>query len=252
MKYLVVANWKMHPHTLIESRELFDAIKKVSAKHEDVSVVVAPPTAFLHDCANRAKAVVDIAAQDGHYEAIAAETGLTSIAQIASLGAQYCLVGHAEMRARGDTNEIVGFKVAAALEAGMVPIVCVGETERRDDLRYLAVLTEQLSAAVIHVPKTRSNRIVIAYEPVWTIGAPRPMHPRDLLETCIFIRKTLVGRFGESAVNVPVLYGGSVDETNAREMVEHGGAQGLLVGRASLDSKKFGALIASLHEKHTE
>ena len=247
MKSLIVANWKMNPATFREAKKLFEATKKAADKFPRASVIVAPPSIFLREFSSTYKGrKLSFAAQNAHYEHGGAHTGEISVLQVKDAKAHYLIVGHAERRASGETDDDVGKKVAAALTIGLSVILCVGERERSKAGEYFAFVRRQLLAALADAPAAKLSRIVIAYEPVWAIGAAQPMNPRDMHEMSIFIRKTLVEKFGDAGMKTKVLYGGSIDPTNAADMMRYGEVQGLLVGRASTDGAKFSELLGSV------
>jgi triosephosphate isomerase len=247
MKYLVVANWKMNPETMREASKLFEATKKAADSAKDVSVVVAPPSIFLRGLSSAYKGKrISFAAQNAHFEKGGAHTGEISLLQIKDAKASAVIVGHAERRAMGETNEETRAKINAALSLKTIPFLCVGEAKRSGSGEHFAFVKEQLRTALQDVAPANLGKVVIAYEPVWAIGAATAMSPRDMHEMAIFIRKTIVEMHGEKGMNTKILYGGSVDETNARDMLQDGDVEGLLVGRASADAQKFTQLIRSI------
>lgn len=247
MKSLVVANWKMNPATLKEAKKLFEATKKAALSAKGVTVVVAPPAIFLRDIAGMQRGgKVGLAAQNVHYELAGAFTGEISVPQVRDAKANFALIGHAERRAMGETNEETRRKVAVAMEAKMTPILCVGEQERSQSGEHFTFVKEQLRVGLADVSPAKLSKVIIAYEPVWAIGASSAMQPREMHEMSIFIRKMIVERFGESGMNITVLYGGSVDAKNAPDMLRNGDVKGFLVGRVSVDSKAFGELLQAL------
>lgn len=247
MKSLVVANWKMNPATFKDAKKLFEATKKILDGAKSVSAIVAPPALYLRELrGSYTGARVSFAAQNAHFESHGAHTGEISLAQIKDARVQYCLIGHAERRAAGETNEDTGKKVVAALTLGITPIFCVGETKRSGSGEYFTFVKEQLRAGFASVPPAKVSKVVVAYEPVWAIGGDAAMSPRDMHEMAIFIRKTIVEACGEAGHKVKILYGGAVDETNVVDMMQHGDVHGLLVGRASQHAEKFSALIRAL------
>lgn len=246
MKSLIVANWKMNPATEKEATKLFDATKKAAGSAKGVSVVVAPPSIFLHAIAGRtAGSKISLAAQHIYYEKAGSFTGEISIPQIKDAKATYALVGHAERRSFGETNEEVGKKVAALLEAKVTPILCVGEKTRTPAGEHFVFVREQLRAGLHAVSPAQIGKIIIAYEPVWAIGAAHPMQPRDMHEMSIFIRKAIVEKYGDLGMNIEILYGGAVDAASAPMMLREGDVKGLLVGRASVDAKLFTELLSA-------
>lgn len=234
MKCIIVANWKMHPATYKEAVRLFGTSQDALGKAKDVSLVVAPPSLYLRQLkeVTRNKRVA-FAVQNAHYEIVGAHTGEISMKQAKDSGAAYVIIGHAERRSAGETDSDVSKKTAAALAAGIIPIVCVGERSRGVGGEYFDAVREQLRTGLRDVASKAMSRLLIAYEPVWAIGATCSMSPRDMQEMAIFIHKTIVDMIGEGGMTVKILYGGSIEAENARAMLEDGGVQGLLVGRAS-------------------
>lgn len=246
-KKLIVGNWKMNPRTLKEARTLFLSLKKEASKYKNLDVAVAAPAVFLLELGKSASVACALAAQNVSPEKEGAHTGEVSAGMLAACKAKYVIVGHSERRALGETNAFVNGKVKAALAAKLVPILCVGETERDPSMFYLSTIKTQLEECLAGIPKNAAERVVIAYEPVWAISTTpghRPATPEDALEMRIYIQKVLADIFGgASAHKVRVLYGGSVDEKNAIGFLVGGKADGLLPGRASLSTKKFGAIL---------
>jgi triosephosphate isomerase len=168
---------------------------------------------------------------------------------IKGVGADYCIIGHSERRALGETNEIVGRKVRAALRNGLKVILCVGEHERDESGRYLEFLKTELEESLAQAGRKILSQIIIAYEPIWAIGksADQSMAPRDVHETSLFIRKILREIFkNESALKIPILYGGSVAPENTEALVRGGNVEGLLVGHKSLVPEHFNEIIRIL------
>lgn len=245
-RVLVVANWKMNPATFREAKKLLDSTKKAAEKAK-VSVVVAPPAIFLRELAGKSRGKrISFAGQHAHFEAGGAHTGEISMGQLRDAKAKYVLIGHAERRERGETNEDTKKKVAAALAAGLTPILCVGETKRTASGEYFSLIAQQLRDALAEVPAVRLSRIIIVYEPLWTIGKDMAMNPRDMHEMAIFIRKTIVDSYGEQGHSITILYGGSVDAASAPAMIRDGDVHGLLVGRASWNAVEFAHLLAAV------
>jgi len=249
MKSLVIANWKMNPETLADAKKLFEATKKAVEKARGATVVVAPPTIFLHEfrAGYRGKRIV-FGVQNAHFEKEGAYTGETSLTQAADAGATWAIIGHAERRAMGETSEDTRKKVAAAITLKMTPVLCVGEKARGASAEHFEYVKEQLKTGLADVPATKLGRVVIAYEPVWAIGAATAMSPHDMHEMAIFIKKTLFEIYGKPGMKAVILYGGSVDEQNAPAMLREGGVDGLLVGRASADPKRFAQLLDAVEK----
>lgn len=247
MKSLIVANWKMNPGTGKEAKRLFEETKRMSVLLK-VPVIVAPPSIFLRDIGAMRRGKVGLAAQNVHFDQTGSYTGEVSAFQAKDAKAQYALVGHAERRAIGESDADVQKKVSALLALEMVPIICVGEHVRDEDGSHFMTVREQLLTALRDVPPQKITKVIIAYEPVWAIGAAEAMRPHDMHEMSIYIRKALVEKYGEAGHKPMILYGGAVDGTNVAPMLEHGGVQGFLVGRASVDAKRLAELMRAVNE----
>lgn len=248
MRSLLVANWKMNPTSWRAAKKLFDATRKAAEKAPHLSVVVAPPSLYLRElkAAYRGRRV-GFAVQHARAESGGAHTGDVSMEQCKDAGAQYVIIGHAERRALGESDEEVGQQVVAALALKLVPIVCVGEKERSaNTAEYYDVVRRQLRAAFLGVEPAQITKAIVAYEPVWAIGKTEAMSPHAMHEMAIYIRKTLVDMKGQGAMSIRILYGGSIDETNASLMLEQGDVYGFLVGRVGEDPARIGPLLQAL------
>ena len=218
----------------------------VAATHCDI--VLAPPFTALRALADRLEGSnIDVAAQD-----VAAEpgpgafTGEVSAAMIKDTGAHYTIIGHSERRQYyGETDESVNRKVVAALGAGLLPIVCVGERlEERDAGHAERVVAEQLAGGMRNLTVTDGSRIIIAYEPVWAIGTGRTATPHIAQLMHAFIRSRIRDMFGDSvAAGIRVLYGGSVKPDNAPALMSEADIDGALVGGASLEAESFAQIV---------
>ncbi len=246
-KVLVVANWKMNPATMREARKLFDVERKAAERSRGVSVVVAPPAIFLRELSGKYRGgKIAFAVQNAHFDAGGAHTGDISLAQAKDARAKYVIIGHAERRAEGETDDDTKKKVAAALSLKMTPILCVGESLRTDDGEQFGLVRGQLRVGLADVPSSALSRVLLVYEPLWTIGKETAMNPREMHQMAIFMRKCVVESHGEGGRSLKILYGGSVDEKNAAAMLEGGDVHGFLVGRASIDPKAFAALLQAI------
>lgn len=247
MKSIVIANWKMNPATFREAKSLFEATKKAAEGAKNVSVIVAPPAIFLREFSASYKGSrLAFAVQNAYFEKGGAYTGEVSFAQAKDAKVSFALVGHAERRVLGETNDDTRKKVSAALAQKITPVLCVGEARRTPSGEHFNFVKEQLRTGLADVPAGNIGRVIVAYEPVWAIGAPKPMNPRDMHEMAIFIRKTIVEQHGEKGMKVKILYGGAIDETNAAEMLRDGDVAGFVLGRASEEPHKFTALMHSI------
>ena len=163
------------------------------------------------------------------------------MAQAKDAHASFVIVGHAERREMGETDDDTRKKIVAALAQKITPILCVGEKERKGGI-YFDTIREQLRISLQDVG-AKANRVMIVYEPLWTIGKDTTMSPSKMHEMAIFIRKTVVDLHGEVGHSMKILYGGSVNEKDAPAMLRDGDVRGFLVGRASIKAEEFAALL---------
>lgn len=247
MKFIIVANWKMNPASYKDAKLLFDMSKKALDKASGVSLVIAPPSLYIRELSNASRHKrIAFCAQNAHAEPGGAHTGEISLRQVKDAKCSYVLIGHAERRAAGETDDDIRKKVEAALTMNLTPIVCVGESSRGGQGEYFEYVGAQLRAALADVPQKKISKVIIAYEPVWAIGATAAMQPKDMREMAIFIRKTIVDQHGQGAMSIKVLYGGSIEAQNAVGMLSEGDVAGLLVGRASADKQQVTLLMEAL------
>lgn len=247
---LLIGNWKMAPEKLEQAHSLAKVSLAAARKYKKtLTVLICPPAVHIASLQKTIKEPLLIGAQDVSTATAVANTGLISAGQLAGVGAQYAIVGHSESRARGDTNELVLEKVVRLFEKKITPIVCVGEKKRDVQGWYLSEVKDQIDLLLTAIPKASFKKIVIAYEPLWAIGehAEREATPAECLEMVIYIRKLINDVYGKAFANsMTIVYGGSVNESNAKEFITNGGADGLLVGRVSLDPKRFTALAGAI------
>ena len=241
---LVAANWKMHK-TRGEVEEFLARFLPTAGTQGSVDVVVCPPLTALDTAVDRCRdTTVRVAAQNMHFEPQGAFTGEVSAAMLVDAGADGVVLGHSERRALfGETDDLLVRKVPAALEAGLLPILCVGETEeQRDAGETEMVLRSQVEADLAQVKAGRLGEIVVAYEPVWAIGTGRTATPEQAQEAIAFIRMLIAARSSEAAEAMRIVYGGSVKPGNAAELFALPDVDGGLVGGASLDPGDFAAI----------
>jgi triosephosphate isomerase (TIM) len=247
---LLVGNFKMAPEKSTDAVTLAKKIFETARTYKkSVKTVICAPAIHIPFLTKAIKSIVSIGGQGVAATSEIAQTGLISAGMLRSYGAPYCIVGHSESRARGESDEYVLGATLALLQKKITPIICVGEKERDAHGWYLSTIKSQVEQVILSVPKPDIKRLVFAYEPLWAIGkdAAREATPSECNEMVIFIRKTITDVVGEKIANtVPVLYGGSVNEQNAASFITLGAAQGLLVGRTSLDAKRFAALTKSI------
>ena len=246
---VLIANWKMAPETPEIAHEIFGAVKRKMAKTKRVEVIICPPYLYVENFVQKVGngRRFSIGAQDVFWETGSqAFTGQVNAPMLKAAGAKYVIIGHSERRQFGETDSMVNKKVLSALKAGLTPILCVGEKERDPQINYLEFLKNQIKSALLGVKRANLANLIIAYEPVWAISTFQKgsVAPSDLHEAIIFVRKALADLYDrESAMALRVVYGGSVNEENAEALLKGGEADGLLVGKASLNPETFGTLI---------
>jgi len=247
-KKVIIGNWKMNPGSFAEAKKLFTGISKKKITTKNTTVVVCPPFVYLNELSKGYKGKVFFGVQNVHFEEGGAFTGEVSLSQVKDVKARFVILGHSERRVMGETDELISKKIKASLVAGMHTVLCIGEKERDNDGGHLKFLEEQLTASLSGVSKKLSENLIIAYEPVWAIGkGGSAMMPDEIAKTTLFIRKIISQIFGRNiAQEISVIYGGSVDTTNAKDIIEKGHVDGLLLGRVSLNTDSFVSVINSL------
>ena len=248
-KKLVAGNWKMHG-----SRTMATAVvdEIAAAKPASIDVVVFPPFPYLAELATRHRdSGLGVGAQDlSEHEGQGAYTGEVSGAMLADVGARWVLVGHSERRQyHHEDDELVARKFAAALAAGLTPILCVGETlQQREDGATEAVIAHQLQAVLGSSGIGSFDTAMIAYEPVWAIGTGRTATPEQVQHVHGFIRSQLEREDATLSRLTRLLYGGSVKAANAAELFAQADVDGGLIGGACLTASDFLAICAAAHQ----
>jgi triosephosphate isomerase len=243
---LIAGNWKMYK-TLAEARSLAIAVVEAAAGLKDRDVMVAPPCTALTVVAEVvAGSRVVLAAQNVHWEEQGAYTGEMSPAMLRDIGARMAIVGHSERRQIfGESDAMVNKRISGALQHGIVPVFCIGETlAAREAGQTLTVLEGQLRAGLVGVKLDDPDRLVIAYEPVWAIGTGKTATEGQAQEVHGFVRET-VGRLFEKniAAGMRILYGGSVKPDNIDILMHQPDIDGVLVGGAALQAESFARII---------
>lgn len=244
---LVAGNWKMHLDEA-EAAALAEATAAIASQAPAVDVAILPSFHLLRRVLDRTSGTsCAVGAQNLHHEDRGAFTGEVSGASLARMGLRFVLTGHSERRTLfGESDRTVRLKVAAARRHGLVPILCVGETEsERDGGRTLGVVERQLREAFEGLAAPRGDELVVAYEPVWAIGTGRTPTPPQVEEVHRSIREILRLLAGTSGERIRILYGGSVTADNAGSLLTLPEVDGGLVGGASLDPRKFAAIVAA-------
>lgn len=244
MKKLAAGNWKMNgvAASLSEVAALLQAHPAPACE----MLLCPPATLVAQMAAMAAGTALRVGGQDCHAMASGAHTGDVSASMLRDAGAAYVIVGHSERRTdHAETDAAVAAKAVAAQGAGLVPVVCIGETEaERDAGATLDVIGTQLHASV--PDGSTAATLVVAYEPVWAIGTGRTPSLEQIAEVHAFLRARLTARLGAEAAGVRILYGGSVKPSNATEIFAIPHVDGALVGGASLKAADFGAIVAAL------
>lgn len=251
-KKLIVANWKMNPDSTKEAKQIFNNLKKKNLSIKKTIPVICPP--YLYESAlslsyrgNKFK----FGFQDIHFKSDGQSTGEISTEMAKNSKVEYVIVGHSERRENGEDNKTVSLKMKKVIDSGLKAILCIGEEKRDQHGEYLRFIEEQLVESLMTIPRSKVSKLIVAYEPLWAIGkGKKSMSSSDLHQMNIFIKKILVSIYGKKiAFNIPILYGGSVDADNAKQIIEEGNVDGLLVGRASLNSHVFADILKSLENK---
>lgn len=249
MSKIVIANWKMNPQSQKEAEVLFKTISLNYQKSNQNKVVVCPsfPHLFISQ-KNKNKNII-LGAQDVATAEKGPNTGEVSPKMLKDMGVNYVIVGHSERRSMGENDETINKKILNLLKFKMTPILCVGEKKRDHEGFYLSYVREQIKYCLSGVSSQNMKNIVIAYEPIWAVGssAEREATVSEFTEMKIFIKKTLSDLYNSKiAHSIKIIYGGSVNPLNAKFFTEDGGADGLLIGRDSLNYKKFGAILKNI------
>jgi len=239
---LIGANWKMHKNPK-GTTAFFETFLPLVKRSVDCEIVICPTLLDVQNAVTAARGSrIEIGAQNLYWEDEGAFTGEVSGSMIKAAGCSHVIVGHSERRHFfGETDEDVLKKTVAALDAGLTPIVCIGERERKN---VEAVITEQFRCGITGLNQLQFAKIVIAYEPVWAIGDGATATPKAAADTHQLIRAQAKAKFGAAAAaELRIMYGGSVKPDNARSLMEQPEVGGFLIGGASLDPLSFAAIV---------
>jgi triosephosphate isomerase (TIM) len=244
---LIAGNWKMHK-TVAQARELVADLLARLDGDTAADVALCPPyTALAAVVEAVAQAPIDVLAQNVHHEDSGAFTGEVAPSMLTELGVRGAILGHSERRQLfGESDRALAAKVPAVLEAGLLPLLCVGETEEeREAGQTQRKLRGQVQEALSRVADDRLGEVVIAYEPIWAIGTGQVATPEQAQEAIAFVRALVGDRSRRQAERTRILYGGSVKPDNAGELLSLPDVDGALVGGASLEGESFAALVAA-------
>lgn len=248
---LIAGNWKMHG-TLKEARSLLFALtEKIKVVPDGTEVVVCPPfTALGVAKQSLESSSIKLGAQNCYMGSEGAFTGEISPNMLLDIGCEYVILGHSERRTLfGETDDLVARKISAAQRVGLIPIVCVGETEeQRENDQTESVLSRQIDQSLAGITIANEAKLVVAYEPIWAIGTGKTATPEQAQQAHAFIRNKLRKKFGSLADDMRILYGGSIKPENALALFREPDIDGGLVGGASLDATAFLAIIAAARQ----
>jgi triosephosphate isomerase len=248
LKPLIAGNWKMNGETADLAQ--IEAVSEIASESlPNADILICPPATLIFRASQTAAGRIAIGAQDCHAESCGAFTGDISAEMLKDAGATAVIVGHSERRQlHGETDSVVATKTLAAWRAGLLAIICIGETEAdRSSGGHLDVCEDQLAGSV--PDGATAGNTVIAYEPVWAIGTGKSATSAEISGMHEHIRKCLTRRFGDEGSAMLVLYGGSVKPSNAREILSLAEVGGALVGGASLKADAFHAIFAAAPER---
>jgi len=242
----IAGNWKMHK-TSSEAVETAGELVKLVADTLEVDIMIAPVFTALDPVSQVVKnSRVGLGAQNLHWEKEGAYTGEISAAMLVSAGCQYVIIGHSERRQFfGETDETVNKRIRAAIDAQLIPVFCVGETEaERNAGQTFSVLDKQVKKGLEGHDADDLGTLVIAYEPVWAIGTGKPDTRDQAQEVHLFLRGVLEKKFGNKlAKSIRILYGGSVKSDNIKELMTMPDIDGALIGGASLEPETFSKIV---------
>ena len=250
MRPLIAGNWKMHG-LKAELHEIDSIADLATRTQPHVDILICPPAGLLAAAAQTAAGRIAVGGQDCHPEPSGAHTGDVSAEMLKDAGASAVIVGHSERRQHhGETDALVARKALAARRAGLLAILCVGETQQqRASGAALSICGDQIVASV-PVGMTASE-LAIGYEPLWAIGSGKIPTSQEIVHMHAHIRRCLIEYLGAQGKSVRILYGGSVNPSNARAILALPEVGGALVGAASLKSEEFAVIIASAPEGAT-
>ncbi len=249
-KTLIAGNWKMNK-TPSETKEFMVELKSIMPKGRWCDIALCVPAVCIPAAVRAMRETrVGIGAENCNANPSGAYTGEIATNMLVDAGCKYVIIGHSERRAMGETDQEVNAKVLAALEAGLVPIMCCGESlEQRETGVTEEWITLQIKSGLVGVPEEKMRKIIIAYEPIWAIGTGKTATPEQAEEVCELIRSVVRKLYGsKNARATTIVYGGSMNEKNAFELLAQPDIDGGLIGGASLVPEKFVKIIESANQ----
>ena len=251
-KTVIAGNWKMNM-TATETRKFAEELKRIMPRAKWCDTVICVPACNITAAVKAFKELrISVGAENLYFEEKGAYTGEISAAMLRDLGVKYVIVGHSERRQYfGETDTAVNRKVHAALDAGLSPIICVGESESQREMGVTQDwIALQVKTALYGVPAERLRRCIIAYEPIWAIGTGKTATAQQAGEVCTAIRATIRGLYGARvARSVTIQYGGSMNPKNAQELLAQPDVDGGLIGGAALKPEQFVEIIHAANQE---
>ena len=251
-KTVIAGNWKMNM-TATETRKFAEELKRIMPRAKWCDTVICVPACNITAAVKAFKELrISVGAENLYFEEKGAYTGEISAAMLRDLGVKYVIVGHSERRQYfGETDAAVNRKVHAALDAGLSPIICVGESEEQREMGVTQDwIALQVKTALYGVPAEKLRRCIIAYEPIWAIGTGKTATAQQAGEVCTAIRATIRGLYGARvARSVTIQYGGSMNPKNAAELLAQPDIDGGLIGGASLKPEQFVEIIHAANQE---
>ncbi len=244
---IIVANWKNIPAGVEDSLRMFEIYKKMATR-KLAHFIIAPPILHLDRLTSTYKGkLINFCAQKVDTHISESTTGGIQPKLLKDMGVSFCLVGHSEQRTLGVTDDEVKLRFYNIKNQNMIPILIVGERQRDKSARYLKEIRKQLKTVLDDYPKSKPLNFMVAYEPVWAVGAKSTPKQSEISMMAIYIKKELARMFGDiKAKKVPILYGGSVNPHNISAIMETGVIDGVLLGRASFDTQAITSIYESI------
>ncbi len=249
-KTVIAGNWKMNK-TPSETKEFMNQLKAIMPKGRWCDIALCVPAVCISAAVRSMRETrVGIGAENCHAAASGAYTGEIAVNMLTDAGCKYVIIGHSERRAMGETDADINAKVLAALDGGLTPILCCGETlEQRENGVTAEWITMQIKLALKNVPEDKIRKVIIAYEPIWAIGTGLTATPEQAQEVCELIRSVVRKLYSSKhARATSILYGGSMNEKNAFELLAQPDIDGGLIGGASLVPEKFVKIIEAANQ----
>jgi triosephosphate isomerase len=245
-KKIIIGNWKLNPKTKNEAVNLVKDILSLNKDNSDIDICIIPPQIFITTVFNLLESTnICIGSQNCYYESEGAYTGEVSIESLKDSGVSYVLCGHSERRILfNETDNIINKKIKKVLEAGLTPVLCIGELLQEKELGLVnESCNTQIKIGLNGIKNENIEKIIIAYEPVWAIGTGKVCEPEDAEKVVKQIRETIISMYGsEIGKNIRIIYGGSVNGNNVKNIMSRD-IDGCLVGGASINAESFNKIL---------